>query len=139
MAPVHHEPREVARAKVASRDWGDKVPPESVRGTPHAEQVAPRVLAEAVVDGAQEPGPQPGVVFGGEGGRVVWPPVCGWGRGEDFRWVLAEDGEELRARVGREDDVGYGRGVSQRGRDGEGCREDEGEARYLLWCCQYGL
>lgn len=63
------------------------------------------MLAQAIVDGAEEAGPEPGVVFGGEIGGVVWEFLGGGGCKEDFWGVLAEDGEELRACVGREGDV----------------------------------
>jgi len=60
------------------------------------------VLAEAVVHGRDEARPEPGIVFGGEVGGIVWELVFGRRCGENFGRGVVEDGEELGAGVGGE-------------------------------------
>jgi hypothetical protein len=60
------------------------------------------VFAQTVVYGGYEAAPEPGVVFGGEIGRVVGELIFRWRREKDLEWIVAEYREELRAVVGRE-------------------------------------
>jgi hypothetical protein len=58
------------------------------------------VFTQAVVYSGDEPGPQPGVVFGGEVRGVVWEFFLRWRCDEDFGWIVVEYGEQLGAVVG---------------------------------------
>lgn len=89
------------------------------------------MFVERVIYCAEEAVPEPGVVFGGKIRSVVWRLVGRRGSEEHFWWALGQDGEELRACVGWEGDVWYGRGVSEGGRNREGGGKNEGEAGYL--------
>lgn len=93
------------------------------------------MFAQRVVDGAEEAVPEPGVIFSCEVGCIVWEFLGGRRRAEDFWRGFCEDSEELRTCVGWKGNVGYGRRVSESGRDGQSCGEDEGEMRYLQLKC----
>ena len=112
----------------------DEGTPEFHAAAAETEEVATRVLAQAVVHGGCEARPEPGVVFGGEVGRVVWEVVGGGRSEEDFRRIVREYGEELGARVGWEVEGWGARVVKGRWWEGEGCCEDEGKIWYLGGC-----